>query len=70
MILKLRIEQRGGHVHADVFAGVDGDHLALSGRLVFTREEWSLLYCEAVELEVESPDARENFRARVVVEVL
>lgn len=43
MNVKLHAETRGGHTHVDVFVGPDSDHLALSGRMVFTRDEWSAL---------------------------
>ncbi|MDP3937583.1 MAG: hypothetical protein Q8R92_05540 [Deltaproteobacteria bacterium] len=35
MIIKLRSERRGPHVHDRVFVGPDADHLALAGVLVF-----------------------------------
>jgi len=43
MILKIRDELRGGHVHVDFFIGPDADHLAKSGTLVFNVREWHLV---------------------------
>lgn len=40
--LKFRIELLGGHVHAQMFAGKDVDHLAKVGDLTFRKEEWDL----------------------------
>lgn len=40
MIIKLRSELRGNHVHERVFVGPDADHLALAGKLVFHVGEW------------------------------
>ena len=42
MIIKLRDERRGEHIHTRVFIGEDKDHLALSGTLVFRVGEWQL----------------------------
>jgi hypothetical protein len=41
--IKFRYEQRGGHVHVDVFMGPTGGTLALSGRLVMDPEQLKLL---------------------------
>ena len=40
MIVKLRSERRGAHVHERVFVGPDTDHLALAGVLIFDVGEW------------------------------
>jgi len=40
MIIKLRSERRGAHVHERVFVGPDSDHLALAGVLIFNVGEW------------------------------
>ena len=40
MIIKLRSERRGAHVHERVFVGPDTDHLALAGVLIFDVGEW------------------------------
>lgn len=40
MIIKLRSERRGAHVHERVFVGPDVDHLALAGVLVFDIGQW------------------------------
>ncbi len=42
MVINVRGQILGNHVHARVFMGPDGDHLALSGQLVFTIGEWQL----------------------------
>ena len=42
MIIKLRSERRGAHVHELVFVGPDADHLALAGVLVFDVGQWQL----------------------------
>jgi hypothetical protein len=36
--------QRGDHVHANVFAGKDPDHLACLGKLCFRPDEWDFLW--------------------------
>ena len=40
MIIKLRSERRGAHVHERVFVGPDTDHLALAGVLIFDLGQW------------------------------
>ncbi len=40
MIVKLKSERRGNHVHERVFVGPDPDHLALAGTLVFGVGQW------------------------------
>jgi len=40
MIIKLRSERRGAHVHERVFVGPDTAHLALAGVLIFGIGEW------------------------------
>lgn len=39
MIRLRHAEQRGSHIHVDVFMGPDADHLALCGRLVVRESE-------------------------------
>jgi uncharacterized membrane protein len=41
--IKLRCQQRGGHMHVDLFMGPSGGTLALSGRLVMDPEQLKLL---------------------------
>lgn len=56
MILRLKAEPRGGHVHVDVFVGPDADNLAMSGRLVFSVDEWIVLTTrrrDDVQLDIE-----------------
>lgn len=40
MVIKLRSERRGSHIHETVFVGPDEDHLANSGTLVLEMGEW------------------------------
>mgnify|MGYP001578872877 CR=1 FL=1 len=40
MIIKLRSERRGHHVHERVFVGPDVDHLALAGVLILDVGQW------------------------------
>ncbi len=40
MIVKLKSERKGGHVHERVFVGPDEGHLALAGKLVFDIGQW------------------------------
>lgn len=42
LTVRYRFKLLGGHVHARVFVGPDGDHLALVGNLVMREEEWAL----------------------------
>jgi hypothetical protein len=49
MTIKLRYRLLGHHVHVDVFAGEDADHLASCGSLVFLVGEWQL-FSEALLL--------------------
>ena len=42
MIIRLRDERLGEHIHTRVLIGEDEDHLARSGRLVFRIGEWQL----------------------------
>jgi hypothetical protein len=51
LTVRLKPEARGAHVHVDVFVGPGGEHLALSGRLVFTEAEWKVLLPFAQEVE-------------------
>lgn len=39
-VVSFRHELRGEHVHVDVFVGLDEDHMALSGHLIFSLNEW------------------------------
>ena len=47
MILKVKAEKRGGHVHTLFYSGPDEEHLTHNGRLVFTLEEW-LMFRETI----------------------
>ena len=40
MIINIRSERRGAHLHELVFVGPDTDHLALAGVLIFDVGEW------------------------------
>lgn len=42
MIIKLKSELLGNHIHERVFVGPDEDHLALAGMLTFHVGEWQL----------------------------
>jgi hypothetical protein len=42
MIIKLRDERRGPHIHTRVFIGEDEDHLKLTGTLIMDVGEWQL----------------------------
>jgi len=42
MIIKLRDERQGNHIHTRVFMGEDEDHFKLTGRLVMDVGEWQL----------------------------
>ena len=42
MVFKLRSRLMGKHVHEQIFAGEDVDHLVLAGELVFNVGEWQL----------------------------
>ena len=42
MIIKLRSERKGDHVHERVFMGVDNDHLKLTGALIMDVGEWQV----------------------------
>lgn len=39
-----RSEVRGDHIHVDVFAGPDADHLAKIGKITVRLSEYSALY--------------------------
>jgi hypothetical protein len=43
MVIKLRSERKGGHVHERVFVGPDEGHLALAGTLVLDVGQWQEL---------------------------
>ena len=66
VIIRLRSERLGDHVHERVFAGVDQDHLKLLGTLVMDVGEWQtfgaalMLGAERMhgQLVVESPDGQ------------
>ena len=70
MIIKLRSERRGEHVHERVFVGPDEDHLALAGTLVFDVGQWqefgAALMLGAAQMHgnlvVSSPDDMEVVR--------
>jgi hypothetical protein len=42
MIVKLRDELKGKHVHSRIFMGVDEDHLQLCGTLVMDIGAWQI----------------------------
>ncbi len=42
MLLRLKAERLGDHIHGRVFVGADCDHLALAGKLTFRIGEWQL----------------------------
>ncbi len=42
MIIRMRDERRGDHIHTRVFMGKDEDHLKLTGTLVMDVGEWQL----------------------------
>ena len=42
MVIKLRSEKRGEHIHETVFMGVDRDHLQNAGVIVMRIGEWQM----------------------------
>jgi len=40
-VFKYRFKELGEHMHVSLFAGVDFDHLALCGKLIFRLQEWN-----------------------------
>jgi hypothetical protein len=40
VVIKFRYMLKGAHIHTAVFTGPDKDHLGLSGKLVFTKDDW------------------------------
>lgn len=47
MYFKLKYRFAGSHVWARVFAGPDKEHLACSGDLCFTKEEWPVFFASS-----------------------
>lgn len=70
MIAKLKGQQKGDHIHAQVFMGPDRDHLACNGDLVFTVGEWQIFVASLLlgadrtqghlTVEVDDPLAKES----------
>lgn len=64
MIIRLRDERRGNHVHTRVFVGPDHEHLALAGQLCLDIGQWQLFGAALMlgakrtqgQLKIESPD--------------
>jgi len=42
MVIKLRAEKLGEHIHETVFMGVDRDHLQNAGKIVMNIGEWQM----------------------------
>lgn len=63
MIIKLKAERRGEHVHERVFVGADEGHLALAGVLVMDVGQWQI-FGAALALGA----AQTRGRLRVLVE--
>lgn len=42
MLIRLRSERGGGHVHTRMFVGVDADHLQLTGTFCMDAGQWGL----------------------------
>lgn len=66
LLVRVRDERRGHHVHTRVFVGHDADHLALSGTLVMDIGQWQAFGCALLigadrlgphHLRVECPDS-------------
>jgi hypothetical protein len=54
MIILLRSELRGAHVHADIFVGPRLGELALAGKVVMRPEEYALYECALMRGTIET----------------
>jgi len=64
MILKLRYETKGAHIHVEVFVGPHDEALGLAGTLTLRPAEWEVFRAiiDAGEVEVENVIVRYGLR--------